>query len=445
MKQLILRDLGAGLVLRRATIEDTDALIAFNCDIHCGSDPPAVRQSMAQWIRELMSGNHPTVRAGDFTIVEDTNTGAIASSLCLISQTWSYDGIRFAAGQVELVGTMPDSRRRGLVRAQFEVIHEWSAQRRQMVQAILGIPNFYRQFGYEMGLEAHGGRMGDRRDVPDLPKGAREPYRVRRATEADIPFIAQTYRGGRNRYLVTCAWTNALWRYELTRRNQGAMGRRRICVIHNAKDGRVGILAHPSCLWDGLWDGGLGAFAYELKPGVSWLAVTPSVMRYLLAKGEEYAARDKKELGSVGFALGSEHPAYQVMPSRLPRTREPYAFYVRMPDLPSFVRRIAPVLERRLAESVAVGYTGELRLDFYRDGLRMAFDRGRLTQVERWQRGEGRSAALPDLTFLQLLFGHRSLDELHLAYRDLFASGDEARLLLNVLFPKKPSAVWTLT
>lgn len=53
---------------------------------------------------------------------------------------------------------MPEYRRRGLVRAQFDVIHQWSAARGQLVQVISGIPFYYCQFGYEMGLALSGGR-----------------------------------------------------------------------------------------------------------------------------------------------------------------------------------------------------------------------------------------------------------------------------------------------
>ena len=40
----------------------------------------------------------------------------------------------------ELVGTKKEYRRRGLVRQQFEVMHEWSAERGELVQIITGIP-----------------------------------------------------------------------------------------------------------------------------------------------------------------------------------------------------------------------------------------------------------------------------------------------------------------
>ena len=56
------------------------------------------------------------------------------------------------AGLPELVGTHPDYRRRGLVREQFEVLHRWSKERGHLMQAIAGIPYYYRRFGYEMAV-----------------------------------------------------------------------------------------------------------------------------------------------------------------------------------------------------------------------------------------------------------------------------------------------------
>ena len=57
-------------------------------------------------------------------------------------------------------GTKPEYRNRGLVRAQFEAIHAWSAERGELVQGITGIPYYYRMFGYEMVMPLGGGRAG---------------------------------------------------------------------------------------------------------------------------------------------------------------------------------------------------------------------------------------------------------------------------------------------
>ena len=78
-------------------------------------------------------------------------------------------------GQTELVGTRPEYRGRGLVRAQFEVLHEWSAQRGELMQVIAGIPWFYRQFGYEMALPRGGGPRFARTDLAPPAPGVPSP------------------------------------------------------------------------------------------------------------------------------------------------------------------------------------------------------------------------------------------------------------------------------
>jgi hypothetical protein len=151
-QKIILRDLGNGLILRRSTPEDADALAEFDAGILGDNEADGGR--IAAWIRDLLTRPHPTFSPGDFTIVEEASTGRIVSSLNLISQTWSYEGIEFGVGRPEVVATHPDFRKRGLVRAQFDEIHKWSAERGDMVQAITGIPYFYRLFGYEMAVWA---------------------------------------------------------------------------------------------------------------------------------------------------------------------------------------------------------------------------------------------------------------------------------------------------
>jgi len=439
----ILRDLGDGLIVRRATVADAESLADFNAEVFRDSREDGPNEFVRAWTLDLMTRPHPTCAARDFTVVENTVTGEIVSSLVLISQTWSYAGFEFGVGQAEMVGTHPDFRGRGLVRAQFEVVHRWSAERGQMVQAILGIPYFYRQFGYEQALEMGGSRKGYRGRVPRLKEGEEEPYRVRPATEADLSFIAWMYERGSERSLVTCVRDDAMWQYEICGRSGDSSECRQLCVVETAEGEPVGFLAHAIRLWEStLW-----VRMYEVKPGISWLAVTPSVLRYLHNTGEVYAEKDKRqEFHSFAFQLGSQHPVYEAARSWLPHECAPYAWYVRVPDLPRFLRHISPVLEKRLAESVAVGHTGELKLSFYRDGLRLVFDEGRLSSVERWMPtpADRPSAAFPDLTFLRLLFGYHTLEELTSAFPDCRADNDEARALLNALFPKEPSNVWPM-
>jgi len=116
-----LRNLGDGLTLRSARHGDGDELGDFNGAMHADVGLPA--STLAAWTHDLFESPHPTFRAErDVTVVEDTATGRIVSALFLIPQVWSYAGVPVTVGQPELIATHPDYRRRGLVRARFEVV-----------------------------------------------------------------------------------------------------------------------------------------------------------------------------------------------------------------------------------------------------------------------------------------------------------------------------------
>ncbi len=442
----IVRELGDHLVLRRSTAQDVQRLADFNARIHSDEGPEEPDERLAAWIRDLFEKAHPTFNIADFTIVEDTETGEIVSSLNLISQTWSYAGIEFGVGRPELVGTHPDYRNRGLVRAQFEVIHEWSAARGEKMQAITGIPYYYRQFGYEMALNLSGGRAGYKPNVPKLKDGETEPCTIRAAIETDIPVIDELYRLGNQRYLVSCVWDEDLWRYELRGKSGNHINRFEVRMIEKPDGEVVGFFAHPPSNW---YNGTmLPAVWYEVMPGVSWAEVTPTVIRYLYETGEDYAVKEEKQdFGSFGFWLGSYHPVYELMVDRLPRVRTPYAWYVRIPDIVDFLIHITPVLEERLAQSLYAGYSGEVRITCYRSGFKLIFEKGRLG-VEAWQptpNGHSGDAAFPNLTFLQLMLGYRSFKELDFAFADCWYDGEWVLGLLNALFPTQASDIWAVS
>jgi hypothetical protein len=441
MTQKILRDLGDGLILRRSTPADAEPLADFCGRIHSDDGPNKPDARIAAWTRDLVARPHPTFHADDFTIIAEAATGRIVSTLNMIPQTWTYEGIPFGVGRPELVGTLPEYRNRGLVRIQFEEIHKWSAERGDLVQAITGIPFYYRLFGYEMTLDLGSRRFGYEGNVPKLKEGETEPYLFRRATQADLPFVAQVYEQASARYEVVCQRTLEIWKYELDGQSFDNAIHYEIMVIEDAQGKFVGYFQHSI----NIGEIGILAQGYELCSGVSWLEVTPSVARYLWQRGQEYAKRDGKQCHKFGFMLGLSHPAYDALSASLPDERKNYTWYIRVPDLPAFIRRIQPALEKRLAESIAAGYSGELKISFYRDGLRLVFEKGQLQSVESWKPNpaddDDESAAFPGLTFLQMVFGYRSFEELNYAFADCYWNTTEARRLLEILFPKKLSDV----
>ena len=448
----VLKDLGDGLILRRASREDAGAVAAFNARVHHSSggafEQREPHNGTAAFTRDLMSGDHPTCDASDFTVIEDTRAGSIVSSTCLIGQRFSYEGVEFDAGLPELVGTHPDYRRRGLVREQFEVLHRWSEERGHLMQAITGIPYYYRRFGYEMAVYMGWGRRIYVQDVPGKVSKAdgeeRSPrsYHLRPANAADARFLSDLDHRARERYLLASSRDESLWRYEVAGRDPESDESLEVRIVESESGSPAGFVYHRRDLRDGTLD----VYGYELSNGVSWLEVTPFVLRELEEIGHKHDSPEK-ELASLTFALGEHHPLYDAIPEpplyRLDRLGH-YAFYVRVPDLPEFIRHVRPVLERRLAASVAAGHTGEIKVSFFGSGLRLELVRGRLSAVERWSPSveEEGNAAFPDLTFLQLLFGHRSLEELDHAFADCSPGEGDARILLDALFPRRPSDLW---
>lgn len=438
--ELLIRDLGNGLILRRASVEDADALASMNSIMHSDDGPDKPNMRIGAWTRDLVARPHPTLTASDFTIVEETSTKRIVSTLCYIPQTWVYEGIEFGVGRPELVSTLPEFRKRGLVRIQMDEVHKWSEERGHPVQIITGIPYFYRQFGYDMALTLAGRRYGFEGNVPALKDGEVEPFMIRPADETDLDFILRMYENGQRRYAISCKRTLENICYELNGQSSENMIRNDNAVILNTKGERIGYLLHTT----ELWGGGCHAIQFEIAEGYSWLEVSPSVARYLWKKAGEFAERDGMPRTSFGFQLGESHPAYEALDDRLPAARKPYAYYIRVPDLPAFLMHIKPALEKRLADSIAASYTGELKLDFYHSGMRILWERGCIAGVEPMKTGPGIStdASFPDLTFLHLVFGHRSFDELRLAFTDCYWENNAARVLLNALFPKRNTNVF---
>lgn len=429
-------DLGKGLVLRFATPGDTEALAQFNGRVH-GDDH--FDEFVAAYTRDLMSEAHPSVGPANITLVEDAAAGnKIVSSMCLIPQRWAYAGIPFGVGRPEVVGTDPDHRRRGLVRAQFDVLHAKSAAMGHRVQGITGIPWYYRQFEYEYALELDGGRIACFADVPTLGEAETESHRLRPLGEADLAWAMPLYDREASRSLVACLRSEQEWRFILHGAWPGSWNPNRYRVIEASDGQAVGYLATSADM-----DGKLfRVFELAVIEGQALRAAMPSVLRGLKSLGEAEAAGRKKEVSAIYFNLGTEHPLYPAIPELLAKTRKPYGWYIRVADLPGFIRHIAPVLEARLARSPMTGHTGELKVNEYTGGFRIAFEKGRIASVEPWQAPKqfDEDAAFPPRAFLPLLFGYRALADLRTAFPDCWANAD-ATVLLNSLFPCQASQV----
>lgn len=445
--------LGDGLVLRWSTPADLDKISQLLGAVFRNSADDPLNVRMADQPHIGARPDFPWRGETAWAIVEDTSKPGCPVVACttLWRHQWSYAGVPIPVGRPEFVAADPTYRNRGLVRKVFSLIHERSAAEGHLLQAITGIPYFYRQFGYEYVLDLGGWRAALLHAIPEKKGADPEPYALRPATFDDIPHLQALYNQGRNHSLLWHEAPETYWRFMIAYWQDPAILEReittlgfglRLLMIVDAGGAVCGYVAV------GARRGGRDCYVRDLYlyPQMSLPAALPVLLRILRDYGMSVPVLkpDTPPFSEILFNFGRRHPVYDLLGEEVaPRHDTPYAWYIRIPDTPAFLQRITPVLDQRLVTSPFSTYTGELKLDFYRGGLRIALDHGKISAAEHWRPptyGDHANAGCPPLVFLQLLLSYRSLADLKLIYPDVW-SNQESTLLLNTLFPAQPSTV----
>jgi predicted N-acetyltransferase YhbS len=142
-------------------------------------------------------------------VVVDGNR--VVSTATLLDEVLVLDDQPIPCGQVELVATDPAYEGRGLVRALMGWAHDRSRACGHMAQVMIGIPFFYRQFGYAYSIPMRRWRALASR--PPLDAGVT----VRRATLADVPALQALEAHAQAGCRLRMAHTEPCWRWVVQR------------------------------------------------------------------------------------------------------------------------------------------------------------------------------------------------------------------------------------
>lgn len=147
----------------------------------------------------------------------------VVSTATLLDETVRVGDVVLPAGQVELVATDTEYEGRGLVRALMGWAHDRSRDRGHLLQVMIGIPYFYRLFGYEYAIDIPRARA--LRESPPPGSGAREPASahrdapagsvLREATAADIPALVALQEAAQGPYDVAMPHPEERWHWLL--------------------------------------------------------------------------------------------------------------------------------------------------------------------------------------------------------------------------------------
>lgn len=392
------------------------------------------------WTRDLMRGDHPSVTLDDIWVVVDAaHDEKIVSALLLIPQTWYYEDVPLPVGRVEIVATDKDYRQRGLIRALINAAHQRSESYGHLMQGITGIGHYYRRFGYGMAIDLGIRAILPFSAVPKLKDGESPRYTLRPAVESDVPRLAAWDQYHMRHFGLSHPRPEAFWRYEFTR-SPGALFYMQPQIVTSVDGEEVGYVGMRA----GAYDAWFACNNYVVGPESSYLDTFDDVMRGLKKlAGEFYTQHPEVETHNILFDSSTPEAVDTLVRKTFAgQTRKAlYAWYVRVADMPRFMRTIAPVLERRLRESGAHRFTGALKIAFYDlTGVTLYFDEGRLIEVMAGEMSpDDADAAFPYHAFLSVVLGHRTADEIEYILPETFTTRKGA-LLLEILFP--PRRAW---
>ncbi|MGV9773147.1 GNAT family N-acetyltransferase [Streptosporangium sp. NPDC003464] len=388
--------LADGLVLRQARPADLDQIGALLAE----------RGEPADALDHRLVVTDPDTGWPACAVVVDGDR--VVSTATLLDEELRLADVRLPAGQIELVATDREYEGRGLVRALMRWAHDRSAARGHLLQIMIGIPYFYRLFGYEYAVDIPPAPV-----VRTPPAGDGTPV-LRAARPSDIPAMAALQDMTQSRFDVAVSHPAARWRWLLAHEAST------VWVVERGADivatGRTTppdddevLLAEAAALDR--------AAALDLLRGVAALVPGGQV-------------RAVERAGTVAAAAWSD-----LLPDERRTGTEQY--YIRVPDVAALLDRLRPVLWRRLVAAgidrtgrdiVISTFGAHYRIPVRADGL------GAVTAGGAMQGpgAAGGAGVAPDY-LPALLFGPHGIDGLSRIRPDVYPGPDSE--LFHALFP----------
>ena len=376
--------------VRFARSEDADGIVALVNDRIGEEDGPEARITLDD---PLFGPDGWTVAVSD---------GRVVSVLGLFPGKTRIGSITVQSAFIEFVATTKDFEGRGLVRRQLELAHQRSSERGDLAQWMVGIPYFYRQFGYEYAVPTPATI-----DLAAPRAGAASDLAFREATIADADSILALQDHMAASAMVVAEHDPLLWRWYL------ASPVYRV-ILAERRGEPVGMMR--------IYDDDGTPLVFDVAAG------DPATFLALVAEaaGPDASATVALRPGLEDFVSGLGEAE-----------NDGYAYYVRVPGPIALLEAIRPELNHRLAEAELTLDDGQLLLSFYRSSVRFALTAGQLGAATpggtvQAPVSQGGSGIPPDLV-AHLILGPLGALELEQRYADVLLG--KQRELMDVLFP----------
>lgn len=327
------------------------------------------------------------------------------------------------SGQIDFVASLAGYGGRGLVRDLMNMVLARSAARGDLVQVMLGIPYFYRQFGFSYVIPVP--TPYELRADADLavPDG----LEVREAGPGDLPGVRRLQDAVQAGYDVAMPHSDDTWR---------SLAAAETVAFRVVNDGSAmsGFARHKIGAGQAAGDGPHDITVAE----VAAIGVGP--VRALLAD-----ARTQARGGNVMVKDRPGAAVSAVLPAIGLAHQETDMYMVRVADPVALLDALRPTLSARLKASHFARESGDLLVSYYRGGVVLTYSAGAVTAVRSAQGKQGPVAAggigVPPDVLPDLLFGPHGAARLEHLHAD--CNLGPQRTLADALFPPVAADVLT--
>jgi predicted acetyltransferase len=376
------------------------------------------QEGVDNFVKKLIT-HHPTMTLEDFLVIK--YHGKMVASLNLIPAKWCIGGIPLKVAEMGCVATLAGYRHRGLQRWLINEFHKRAAEKEYDLCAIEGIPYFYRQFGYEYALPLNQETRISLNQIPDYES----KLNIRPFTDNDIPKAMQLLEEAQKKFYVHSVRDEKIWKMQEETRIASGDKFEGYALENNGE-----MVAY---------------FRIRDKPETKELILREAtetdqytgeaILRFLKHTGKQHQLENLSSHTSYNDPLTRQLVALGAV-QRIP----PYAWQIKIIDYAKIFQKMKPLFENRLASSTYCQLTETLTFNFYRCIVQVAVENGKIRGISRLDTSEDRRILVNPEVFTQLLLGHRSREELEVAYPD-FIIRQNQKTLVDVLFPKLPSHI----
>jgi len=341
----------------------------------------------------------------------------LASTLSLWQEDIRLGVTQLQAGQMDFVATATDYEHRGIARDLVAIAHQVSAERGDIIQVLVGIPYFYRQFDYRYVIPMPGYYTVR----PEAQIEAPGDITVREATRADLGELEALQDRTQAGAGVAMGHSEAAWAWmlssetvtlRLAERGREVVGSARVApeeddahrALSEVATSEVGVV--------------LAMVADARGPGSS---------RTVQVTERADGVVQRALSGIAEYGDGEDE------------------FLLRVPDPVALLEAARTELSARLAASPFASESGELLLSFYSSSATLTYDNGSITGIVRGPAMQapvhrGGSGVPPDLV-ADLVFGPHGAEALDDLFPDLNLG--RRRGLMSVLFPPQSGDILT--